>query len=120
MIALYQNSDKTITYSLPGVPAGQTITKAILMVKRQESDTDASALVSINTTDHPSQASLTDNGSGGTGAASFTITKDNLDGIAPGMLFMCVKVVLANASAYEAPASREAAILRAGGIDDQD
>ena len=120
-MALYQNSDKTVSYSLPGVPAGQTVTKAILMLKRQEADPDADALVKIEaTTQGGNPGDLMDSGSGGTAQAAFTIRKDDLDGVVPSLYFLAVKVVLANGAAYEAPTSRETVILRGGVIDQQD
>ena len=120
MIALYQNSDKTITYTLPGVPTGQTITKAILMIKRQETDIDADAIVTINATaPGGSPGDLIDTGASGTGKAGFLITKAAMDGQAAAIYFIAVKVVLVNGSAYEVPTSRESAVLRAGAIDQE-
>ena len=120
MIALYQNSDKTITYSLPGVPTGQTITKAIWMLKHQETDADADAIVTIEAeAQGGSPGDLIDTGASGTGKARFLISKARMDGKAAAIYFIAVKVVLANGSAYEVPTSRESAILKAGAIDQE-
>jgi hypothetical protein len=119
MIAFYQHSSKTITYSLPGVPVGQTITKAIWMLKRQETDPDVDAIVTIEaTTPGGTPGDLIDS-SAPTGSAAFLIGQDALDSVRPGLYIVVVKVILANGNAYETPASRETAILKAGAIDDQ-
>jgi hypothetical protein len=70
-----------VTRTITGIPAGQTIAKAWLMVKVKETDPDASAIISktITTTDAPGTGHITDTGADGTGAVRFDLTHDDTE-----------------------------------------
>lgn len=65
--------------TITGIPAGQTISKAWLMVKIMQTDVDASAIITKEITD-ANQAGIghvTDTGGDGTGEVRFDLTPAN-------------------------------------------
>ena len=71
--------DLTVTRTITGVPAGDTLAKAWLTVKRRQRDLDAAAIFQkeITPVDVPGTGEITDTGGDGTGAVRFDLADED-------------------------------------------
>lgn len=99
VVPVTQGDDLDLTRTIPGLPSGQSLTTAWLMVKTRASDADAAALISktITTTNVAGVGQITDAGASGTAQLLFNLTAADTRALPPATpLALSVKVKLAN------------------------
>lgn len=99
-VQLIAKSDKTIELPLTDLPQGVTVTNAVLAVKSEISDPDASALIEIlvSTADAPA-GSITNDLTLRTASIAFNFTPADIDSLTVGAdYYYAIKVWLSDSS----------------------
>ena len=92
-ITVYRGDSLDVIRTVTNVPAGETLTKAWLTVKKSNTDADPGVLQKVITTTSGAAGQITNAGASGTGALLFTIASAETAALTTSGLMYDVQVI---------------------------